>query len=98
MPDRVYSCQGILGRGTRRPTVSRNAPDRPGSPTKRRPMSRPFWLFPFILAAAAAQQFPSNSVHVRDGVVTGVYGPPRAITVVAGAPYAAEQLQEYAPP
>lgn len=62
-------------------------------------MLRRFLILELGLAlVVSAQQFPSNSVEVQDGQVTAIYGPARYALVVTGAPYSADQLQEYAPP
>ena len=60
-------------------------------------MSRRFLILALPFALAEAQQFPSSSLHVGNGEVRAIYGPPRATTVVTGAPYSAERLQEYTP-
>ena len=48
-----------------------------------------------LSGAALAQEFPSTNLHVGADEVTATYGPPRPGPVVAGAPYSAEQVQEY---
>lgn len=61
-------------------------------------MFRPFLVLELTLGvAASAQQFPSSSLHVQDGQVTAIYGPARDGPVVTGAPYSADQLQDYTP-
>ena len=52
----------------------------------------------FLSGASLAQEFPSNSLHVGTNEVTATYGPPRPGPVVTGAPYSAEQVQEYKRP
>ena len=49
----------------------------------------------FLSGASLAQEFPANSLHVGTNEVTAIYGPPRPGPVVTGAPYSAEQIQEY---
>ena len=51
-----------------------------------------------LATATSAQQFRSSSLMVRNGEVTAVYGPARSAPVVTGAPYAADELQEYTEP
>lgn len=51
-----------------------------------------------LVATALPQDFASNSMNVSDGVVKAVWGPPRGVPRVTGAPYSAERLGEYTPP
>jgi hypothetical protein len=51
-----------------------------------------------LVAGASAQQFSSSSWNVKDGEVSAVFGPPRAAPVITGAPYSADQMQDYHPP
>jgi hypothetical protein len=51
-----------------------------------------------LSGASLAQEFPSNSLHAGPTEVTATYGPPRPGPVVTGAPYSAEQIQEYSRP
>jgi hypothetical protein len=48
-----------------------------------------------LSGASLAQEFPSSSMHAGPTEVTATYGPPRPGPVVTGAPYSAEQIQEY---
>jgi len=59
-------------------------------------MARSIVALAVFLCAAQAQEFPSTQIHVGQDGVSGIYGPPRPGPVIAGAPYSAEQVQEYA--
>jgi hypothetical protein len=50
-----------------------------------------------LVLCASAQRFASSSLRVDPGQVTAIYGPPLPASVVTGAPYSADQLQEYTP-
>lgn len=49
----------------------------------------------FLSGAALAQEFPSTSLSSAVNEVSATYGPPRPAPLIAGAPYSAEQIQEY---
>lgn len=49
----------------------------------------------FLSGAAFAQEFPSSNLSVGATDVSAIYGPPRPGPLVTGAPYSAEQVQEY---
>ena len=58
-----------------------------------------FVLLAFTFALTApAQQLPTSSLQVHDGLVSFTYVPPRAAPALTGAPYSADELQEYLPP
>jgi hypothetical protein len=48
-----------------------------------------------LAAAASAQQFDWSSPGVWEHQVTGVFGPPRIDRIVTGAPYSADELNEF---
>ena len=56
------------------------------------------WISLILVTAAAAQQFASSSWNVKDSEVTFVVGPPRPAPTVTGAPYSADEVQEYISP
>jgi hypothetical protein len=57
---------------------------------------KPVLLFATILSGAAlAQEFPATNGHSENNQFVMTYGPPRPGPVVVGAPYSAEQIQEY---
>jgi hypothetical protein len=51
-----------------------------------------------LSGVSLAQEFPANSLQVGTNEVTASYGPPRPGPLVTGAPYSAEQVQEYKRP
>jgi hypothetical protein len=51
-----------------------------------------------LVALASAQQFASSSWNVKAGEVTAVFGPPRPAPILTGAPYSADEVQDYTPP
>ncbi len=56
---------------------------------------RLFLVSAIFIGAAPAQEFSSLSWSVRANEATIVFGPPRAMTSVIGAPYSADQVGEY---
>ena len=56
------------------------------------------WILLILVTAAAAQQFATSSWNVKDSEVTFVVGAPRPAPVVTGAPYSADEVQEYISP
>ena len=58
---------------------------------------RLFFVSAIFIGAAPAQEFSSLSWSVGQNEVTIVFGPPRAVPSVTGAPYSADQVQEYTP-
>jgi hypothetical protein len=56
------------------------------------------WIFLILVNSATAQQFSSSSWNVKDSEVTFVVGAPRPATVITGAPYSADEIQEYISP
>jgi hypothetical protein len=56
-----------------------------------------------LVPAAFAQHFAMSSISVKRGAggpgeMTGVWGPPAPAPIVTGAPYSADELQDYMPP
>jgi hypothetical protein len=51
-----------------------------------------------LAGAASGQQFSASAIRVQKHEVSGIWGPPRAVAIVTGAPYSADDLQEYNPP
>src|SRR5215467_5774107 len=56
------------------------------------------WISLILVTAAAAQQFTSSSWNVKENEVTFVVGAPRPAPIVTGAPYSADEVQEYRSP
>ena len=54
-----------------------------------------FFVSAIFIGAAPAQEFSSLSWSVRENEATIAFGPPRAMPSVTGAPYSADQVQEY---
>ena len=59
---------------------------------------RPIGLCLIFATAASAQSFSSSSWNVKDHVVTATFGPPKSAPILTGAPYTADEVQEYNPP
>lgn len=51
-----------------------------------------------LVTAASAQRFSSSSWNVKDHEVTAIFGPPKTAPILTGAPYSADEVQEYRPP
>jgi len=51
----------------------------------------------FFAVAASGQRFNVSSIRVNAPEVSGVWGPPSAFAIVTGAPYSADELQDYTP-
>jgi hypothetical protein len=56
------------------------------------------WTSLILVTAAAGQQFTSSSWNVKENEVTFVAGAPRPGPIVTGAPYSADEVQEYISP
>ena len=61
-------------------------------------MYRLFLLLMALPQPCLPSKLPHRPCEVWPDRVTFVYSPPRPAPVVTGAPYSAEQLQEYTPP
>src|SRR3954454_1114923 len=48
-----------------------------------------------LSGAALAQEFPSTNMRSGADEVSAIFGPPRPEPVITGAPFSAEQIQEY---
>jgi hypothetical protein len=56
------------------------------------------WISLILVSGATGQQFASSSWNVKENEVTFVVGAPRPAPIVTGAPYSADEVQEYRSP